>query len=296
MVTGASTADLALVLIDARKGLLEQSRRHAYLAALLGIRHLVACVNKMDLVEFEEARFREIEASFTALGAQLGILDVRARRRSRRSRATTSSTRRRGWPGTSAPPLLAHSEAVEIDRDRNLDDVRFPVQWTVRAGDYRGYAGRVAGGVLAVGDDVVVLPSGSRSRVAAIDTPSGPVSEAVPPMVATLRLEDELDVGRGDLVVGAARRSLRWPASSTRPCAGWSRRPLASARGTCSSTRPAACGRTSPRSTRGWTSPRSRPRRRASSGSTTSGGSRCARRRRCSPTPMRPTAPRAPSS
>ena len=126
MVTGASTADLALVLIDARKGLLEQSRRHAYLAALLGIRHLVACVNKMDLVEFEEARFREIEAAFSELGAQLGILDARAvpisalERRQRRRRLAAPC------PGTTPPPLLGQLEAVEIDRDRNFDDVRFP--------------------------------------------------------------------------------------------------------------------------------------------------------------------------
>src|SRR3954469_1101497 len=202
MVTGASTADLALVLVDARKGLLEQSRRHAYLAALLGIRHLVACVNKMDLVSFEEARFREIEASFGALGAQLGIADVRAVPISAlEGDNVVDPSSRLAWYG--APPLLAQLERVEIDRDRNLDEVRFPVQWTVRAGDYRGYAGRVAGGVLSTGDEVVVLPSGSRSRVAAIDTPGGQVERAVAPMVATLRLEDELDVGRGDLVAGA---------------------------------------------------------------------------------------------
>ena len=298
MVTGASTADLALVLIDARKGLLEQSRRHAYLAALLGIRHLVACVNKMDLVAFDEARFREIETAFGELGAQLGIVDVRAvpisalRGRQRRRRA------RRGWPGTTAPPLLEQLETVEIDRDRNLDDVRFPVQWTVRGDDYRGYAGRVAGGVLATGDEVVVLPVGLALADRARSTRrAGRSSAAVPPMVATLRLEDELDVGRGDLVVGAARRARRSRASSTRPSAGWSRRRRASARATCSSTRRAGCGRTSPRSTRGSTSILVRGSAgRASWGSTTSGGSRCAPRRRCWPTRTRPTARRARSS
>ena len=203
MVTGASTADLALVLIDARKGLLEQSRRHAYLAALLGIRHLVACVNKMDLVGFSEARFREIEGSFAALGAQLGIADVRAVPISAlEGDNVVERSERLAW--YAEPPLLGQLETVEVERDRNLDDVRFPVQWTVRNGDYRGYAGRVAGGVLATGDEVVVLPSGSRSRIATIDTPGGPVSRVRPPMVATLRLEDELDVGRGDLVVAAA--------------------------------------------------------------------------------------------
>jgi bifunctional enzyme CysN/CysC len=200
MVTGASTADLALVLIDARKGLLEQSRRHAYLAALLGIRHLVACVNKMDLVDFSAERFGEISAEFAALGAQLGIADVRAVPISAlEGDNVVDPSPRLSW--YDAPPLLTQLERVEIDRDRNLDEVRFPVQWTVRAGDYRGYAGRVAGGVLSTGDEVVVLPSGSRSRVAAIDTPQGPVEQASPPMVATVRLTDELDVGRGDLLV-----------------------------------------------------------------------------------------------
>jgi bifunctional enzyme CysN/CysC len=204
MVTGASTADLALVLIDARKGLLEQSRRHAYLAALLGIRHLVACVNKMDLVDFEEARFREIEAAFAELGARLGIVDVRAVPISAlEGDNVVDPSPRLDW--YASPPLLEQLETVEVDRDRNLDDVRFPVQWTVRNGDYRGYAGRVAGGVLETGDEVVVLPSGSRSRIARIDTPQGVVERAFPPMVATLVLEDELDVGRGDLVAGASR-------------------------------------------------------------------------------------------
>lgn len=199
MVTGASTADLALVLVDARKGLLEQSRRHAYLAALLGIRHLVACVNKMDLVGFEEGVFREIETAFGALGASLGIDDARAVPISALlgDNVVDASAQTPWYDG---PPLLELLESVEVAHDRTLDDVRFPVQWTVRGEDYRGYAGRVAAGVLRVGDDVVVLPHGSRSRVAALDTPSGPVEEAVAPMVATVVLEDELDVGRGDLI------------------------------------------------------------------------------------------------
>jgi bifunctional enzyme CysN/CysC len=203
MVTGASTADLALVLIDARKGLLEQSRRHAYLAALLGIRHLVACVNKMDLVSFEEERFREIEHAFGELGSALGIADVRGVPISAlEGDNVVDASPRLDW--YAPPPLLAQLETVEVDRDRNLDDVRFPVQWTVRNGDYRGYAGRLAGGVLETGDEVVVLPSGSRTRIARIDTPQGAVERAFPPMVATLVLDDELDVGRGDQIVGAA--------------------------------------------------------------------------------------------
>ncbi|MDA0168618.1 adenylyl-sulfate kinase [Solirubrobacter taibaiensis] len=204
MVTGASTADLALVLVDARKGLLEQSRRHAYLAALLGIRHLVACVNKMDLVGFEEAKFREIETAFSALGAELGIDDVRAVPISALN-GDNVVDRSQQTPWYDGPPLLELLEGVEVARDRNLDDVRFPVQWTVRGEDYRGYAGRVAGGVLRTGDEVAVLPHGSRSRIARLDTPSGPVEEAFPPMVATVVLEDELDVGRGDILVAPGR-------------------------------------------------------------------------------------------
>src|SRR3954454_8374720 len=191
MVTGASTDDLALVLVDARKGLLEQSRRHSYLAALLGIRHLVACVNKMDLVEFAEERFREIEHEVAALGAQLGISDVRAVPISALE-GDNVVARSAHTPWYDGPPVLELLEIVEVARDRNLDDVRFPVQWTVRADDYRGYAGRLASGVLGVGDEVVVLPHGSRTRVAAIDTPSGPVERAAAPMVATLRFEDQL--------------------------------------------------------------------------------------------------------
>src|SRR4051794_16425274 len=202
MVTGASTADLALVLVDARKGLLEQSRRHAYLAALLGIRHLVACVNKMDLVAFSQARFDEIATAFAELGAQLGIADVRAVPISAlRGDNVVEPSEQTPW--YSGPPLLALLESVEVDRDRDLDHVRFPVQWTVRGDDYRGYAGRLAGGELNVGDPVVVLPGGDTSRVARSDTPSGPVTTAVAPQVATLLLEDDLDVGRGDVVVGA---------------------------------------------------------------------------------------------
>ncbi|MDA0179879.1 adenylyl-sulfate kinase [Solirubrobacter phytolaccae] len=199
MVTGASTADLALVLVDARKGLLEQSRRHAYLAALLGIRHLVACVNKMDLVDFDEPGFRAIETAFDELGASLGIEDVQAVPISALlGDNVVDTSEHTGW--YDGPPLLELLESVEVARDRDLEGMRFPVQWTVRGEDYRGYAGRVAGGVLRTGDEVVVLPHGSRSRIARIDTPAGTVDEAVPPMVATVVLEDELDVGRGDLI------------------------------------------------------------------------------------------------
>jgi bifunctional enzyme CysN/CysC len=205
MVTGASTADLALILVDARRGLVRQSRRHAYIAALLGIRHLVACVNKMDLVDFAEGRFRAIEADFAALGERLGVLDSRAVPISALEGDNVVDPSPR-TPWYDGPPLLELLETVEVERDRNLDQLRFPVQWIVRGQDHRAYAGRVAGGVLAPGDEIVVLsyaiPHGTRTRVRRIESPRGPVERAFPPMVATVELEDELDVARGDLLAG----------------------------------------------------------------------------------------------
>src|SRR4051794_3200593 len=146
MVTGASTADAALVLVDARNGILEQSRRHASIAALLGIRHLIACVNKMDLVGWDEARFREIEAGFVAMAERLGIHDARAIPLSALEGANVVDPSANA-PWFAGPPLLTQLEELEVAEDRNLTDVRFPVQLTIRGTDYRGYAGRVAGGV-----------------------------------------------------------------------------------------------------------------------------------------------------
>jgi bifunctional enzyme CysN/CysC len=203
MVTGASTADAALVLVDARNGILEQSRRHASIASLLGIRHLIACVNKMDLVGWDEGRFREIESAFVAMAQRLGIEDARAIPLSalEGDNVVDASVR---TPWYSGPPLLAQLEQLEVAEDRNLSDVRFPVQLTIRDTDYRGYAGRVAGGVLRVGDEVVVLPAGERTAIARIDTPRGPVESVEPPLAATVVLTDELDVGRGDMIAGPA--------------------------------------------------------------------------------------------
>ena len=204
MVTGASTADLAIVLVDARNGVVEQSRRHAFISALLGIPHLVLCVNKMDLVDFDEAVFDAIVTDFSDFAAKLDIHDVTAIPISAlEGDNVVDRSERMAWYG--GPPLLYHLEHVHIASDRNLIDARFPVQWVVRPGtdehhDYRGYAGQVAGGILRTGDEIVVLPSGSRSRIAAIDTFDGPVDEAFPPMSVTIRLEDDLDVSRGDMI------------------------------------------------------------------------------------------------
>jgi bifunctional enzyme CysN/CysC len=203
MVTGASTADAALVLIDARSGIVEQSRRHASIASLLGIRHAIACVNKMDLVDFSEERFREIESGFVAMAKRLGIEDARAIPMSALEGDNVVDASGR-MPWFTAPPLLEQLETLEVAEDRNLEDVRFPVQLTIRDTDYRGYAGRVAGGVLKVGDEVVVLPARERSTIARIDTPGGPAESVEPPLTATVVLADELDVGRGDMIARAS--------------------------------------------------------------------------------------------
>src|SRR4051812_10319330 len=204
MVTGASTADLALVLVDARKGIVEQSRRHAFLATLLQVPHLVLCVNKMDLVDYSQEVFDRIHEEFRGFATKLRIPDLVVIPVSalKGDNVVTRSSNMPWYQGTS---LLHHLENLHVASDRNLIDVRFPVQYVIRPQsdawhDYRGYAGQVAGGVLKKGDDVMVLPSGLTSRIAAIDTADGPVEEAYAPMSVTVRLEDNLDVSRGDLI------------------------------------------------------------------------------------------------
>jgi bifunctional enzyme CysN/CysC len=204
MVTGASTADVALVLVDARKGLVEQSRRHAFLASLLRVPHLVLCVNKMDLVDHDEQVFDAIAEEFRLFAAKLDIHDLTVIPVSA-LQGDNVVERSENMPWYGGASLLHHLEHLHIASDRNLIDVRFPVQYVVRPmseehHDYRGYAGTVAGGVLKPGDDVMVLPSGLTTTIAGIDTFDGPVDEAFAPMSVTLRLADELDVSRGDMV------------------------------------------------------------------------------------------------
>ena len=204
MVTGASTADLALVLVDARKGLVEQSRRHAFLVSLLRVPHLVLCVNKMDLVDYAEEVFESIVEEFSGFADRLTIPDLTFIPISA-LHGENVVTRSELMPWYDGPSLLHHLERVHVSSDRNLVDVRFPVQYVVRPQsarypDYRGYAGQVASGVLKPGDEVVVLPSGFGSRISSIDTADGPVEEAYPPMSVTVRLEDEIDISRGDLI------------------------------------------------------------------------------------------------
>ncbi|MGL5852420.1 MAG: sulfate adenylyltransferase subunit 1, partial [Phycicoccus sp.] len=204
MVTGASTADLALVLVDARKGLVEQSRRHAFLATLLEVPHLVLVVNKMDLVGWDEAVFERIKDEFTGFATKLRVPDLQIVPVSA-LHGDNVVDRSANTPWYTGPTLLHHLENVHVASDRNLIDVRFPVQYVIRPHsdahhDYRGYAGQVAGGILKKGDDVMVLPSGFTSRIKAIETADGEVEAAYPPMSVTVRLEDEIDISRGDLI------------------------------------------------------------------------------------------------
>ncbi len=208
MVTGASTADLSVILVDARKGVSEQTRRHAFIASLLRIPHLVVCVNKMDLVDYDEAVFDRIVDELTDWAARLDIWDITFIPISALhgdnvvERSTAMS-----WYG--GPPLLYHLEHVVIATDRNLGDMRFPVQWVIRVGgtqspehrDYRGYAGQVAAGVIRPGDEVVVMPDGRRTRIAAVDAYGGELDAAFPTMSVALRLTDDIDISRGDMIV-----------------------------------------------------------------------------------------------
>lgn len=207
MVTGASTADLAIILVDARKGLQEQSRRHAFLTTLLQVPHLVLAVNKMDLVDHAEERFEEIKAEFSDFATKLDARDLTFVPISA-LHGDNVVTRSENMPWYTGPSLLHHLENVHIASDRNLIDARFPVQYVIRPHksddpelhDYRGYAGQLAGGVLKPGDEVTHLPSGLTTRIAKIVTADGDVSEAYSPMSVTLLLEDDIDISRGDMI------------------------------------------------------------------------------------------------
>ena len=208
MVTGASSANLSIVLVDARQGVIEQSRRHTCIASLLRIPHLVVCVNKMDLVDWSEARFLEIRAQFEEFLPRLDMKDVKFIPVSALNgdNVVDASPRTPWYPG---PTLLGHLETVHIGSDWNLTDFRLPVQWVNRPNrpadpalhDFRGLSGQLAGGIVRVGQKVMVLPSGYTSTVKQIWTFDGPLQEAFCPQSVTLVLADDLDVSRGDMIV-----------------------------------------------------------------------------------------------
>jgi bifunctional enzyme CysN/CysC len=207
MVTGASTADLAIILVDARNGLNEQSRRHAFLTTLLRVPHLVLAVNKMDLVDYDQEVFDSICDEFSKFATKLEIQDLTFIPISALN-GDNVVERSGNMPWYDGPSLLHHLEHVHIASDRNLIDVRFPVQYVIRPHassdpelhDYRGYAGQVAGGVLKPGDEVLHLPSGFKTRITKIELAGKPVDEAFPPMSVTLLLDDDVDISRGDLI------------------------------------------------------------------------------------------------
>jgi len=205
MVTGASTANLAIILVDARKGIIEQTKRHAFIASLLKIPHIVICVNKMDLVNYEQDVYEKIKKDFQSFASKLEVLDIHFVPVSALlgDNVVKKSTNMNWYGGSTLLYLL---ETIHIGSDQNLVDCRFPVQYVIRpqsleCPDYRGYAGRVAGGIFKPGDKVMVLPSGFTSRIKSIDTFNGPIKEAFMPMSVTIRLEDEIDISRGDMIV-----------------------------------------------------------------------------------------------
>jgi len=205
MVTGASTANLAIILVDARKGVIEQTKRHAFIASLLKIPHIVICVNKMDLVNYSQEVYEKIKIDFQNFASKLEVLDIHFVPVSALlGDNIVDKSKNMDWFGGST--LLYLLETIHIGSDQNHVDCRFPVQYVIRPQsleyhDYRGYAGRIAGGIFKPGDKVMVLPSGFTSRIKSIDTSNGPVQEAFTPMSVTIRLEDEIDISRGDMIV-----------------------------------------------------------------------------------------------
>lgn len=204
MVTGSSTANIALILVDARNGVLEQTRRHSFLASLLGVPHLVLCVNKMDLVDWSQDRYDEVVDEFREFARRLDIHDLRFVPVSALAgdNIVEAST---NMPWYHGPTVLELLEDIHIGSDENLIDVRFPVQYVIRPhrhefADYRSYAGRLAGGLMKPGDEVIVLPSGFSSKIKTISTADGDLDEAGPPLSVVVSLEDDIDISRGDMI------------------------------------------------------------------------------------------------
>jgi sulfate adenylyltransferase subunit 1 len=210
MVTGASTANLALILVDARKGVIEQTKRHTFIASLLQIPHVFVCINKMDLVDYSQEAYDRVVKEYTDFAAKLNVQDVRFIPMSalHGDNVVTRSEHMTWYEGGT---LLHNLETVHISGDYNLRDCRFPVQTVIRPHtdeyhDFRGYAGRVAGGIFKKGDKVVALPSGLESTISGIHTLTGELDEAFPPMSVTITLQDDIDISRGDMLVRSENR------------------------------------------------------------------------------------------
>ncbi len=205
MVTGASTANLAIILVDARTGVIEQTCRHAFIADLLRIRHVILAVNKMDLVEYSQERFNEIAEEFKRFSSRLDNIVGMTAIPISALHGDNVVEKSEKMPWYEGPTMLYHLETVYIGSDNNHVDARFPVQWVIRPHsdeyhDFRGYAGRVAGGVFRPGDEVVVQPSGFSTRIKTVETFDGPMSAAFAPLSCTITLEDEIDISRGDMI------------------------------------------------------------------------------------------------
>lgn len=205
MVTGASTANLALILVDARKGVIEQTCRHSFIASLLQIPHIIVCVNKMDLVDYSEEAYNKVVKQYEDFASKLDVKDIRFIPISALLGDNVVNKSEK-MPWFQGGTLLHELETIHIASDENHIDCRFPVQTVIRPHsneyhDYRGYAGRVSGGIFKPGDAVTVLPSGLTTKIKSIDTEAGPLSEAFPPMSVTMTLEDDIDISRGDMIV-----------------------------------------------------------------------------------------------
>ena len=210
MVTGASTANLALILVDARNGVIEQTKRHTFIASLLQIPHIFVCINKMDLVDYSEEAYQRVVKEYSDFAAKLNVKDVRFIQFSA-LHGDNVVNRGDNMPWHEGGTLLHNLETVHISSDHNLRDCRFPVQTVIRPHsdehhDFRGYAGRVAGGVFKKGDTVVALPSGFESKISGIHTMTGELQEAFPPQSVTITLEDDIDISRGDVLVRSENR------------------------------------------------------------------------------------------
>jgi bifunctional enzyme CysN/CysC len=204
MVTGASMANVAVVLIDARKGVLEQTRRHSFVSSLLGVPHMIVCINKMDLVDYDESVYEAVRSDFETFAAKLRVHDIRFVPMSA-LKGENVVEESRAMPWYTGRSFLHTLEEMHIASDRNLVDRRFPVQYVIRPQrdgfhDFRGYAGQVAGGIFKPGDEIVVLPSGFTSTIRSIATADGPIDEAFPPMSVVIELDDDIDISRGDMI------------------------------------------------------------------------------------------------